>query len=205
MLWRFSLIRHLRKLVFSIAVAILIEVMYFNYTAIKQRLLGVETVIYAMDTMNFTNWTQADGGKKISQLDPMIYILDLCSEVETLTIRADVEPLPDMYTIYYTTTQDEAFSAEKMLSLTPVTGEDTVALNSFVYALRVDPGEAEGATLLDISFTLNEASWDISFARIFAMLSIYWGALFLMRLQQMPDYGLDKAAVAKRSGEEEKT
>ncbi len=198
------MIKYLKKVVFSIVVAILIEVMYFNYAAIKQRLLGAEPVTYAMDTMDFVNWTQADDGKRISQHDPMICVLNLCREVETLTIRTDADPLPDMYTIYYTTAQEETYSTEKMLSLAPVTGEDIVELNSFVYALRVDPGEAEGTALLDISFTLNEASWDVSFPRIFAMLSIYWGALFLMRLQQIPDYGLDKAAIAKRNSGEEK-
>ncbi len=198
------MIKYLRNFVFSIVVAILIEVMYFNYGAVRHRLLGVETVTYTMDTMNFANWTQVNGGERISQPDPMIYILDLCRDVETLTIRANAEPLPDMYTIFYTTAQEEAFSAEKMLSLAPVTGEDVVELNSYVYALRVDPGEAEGTALMDISFTLDEAPWDVSFSRIFAMLSIYWGAHFLMRLQQMPDYGLDEAAIAKRSGEEEK-
>jgi len=179
----------------------LIETLYFNFTAVRRQLLGLETAAYAMDEMSFINWTETDGGERISQPDPIIYIEDVCADVKSLTIRVKAEPLPDVYAVFYTTAEDETFSEEKMVMLTPVTGEDTVELDGFIYALRVDPGELGGLVLQNVSFTINEARWDISPARIIAMLGIYWGARFLMKLQRTPDYGLDTANIPKQGGE----
>ena len=119
----------------------------------------------------------------------MIFIEGVGIKASSFTVKLDVSPMPQSITIFYTTGANEAFSADKMLIIDSPTGDDTVQLDERISAIRVDPGEDAGITLHDATFIFNEVRWDISIARIVAMLVIYWGAKFLMSLQKTPDYG----------------
>ena len=176
----------------SIIVAVLIEVMVFHYSEIKMQLLGAETVILSANDLLYADWDILPDGKKVSQLDPILYVEGLSIQLETLTIQLEADSLPESYTIFYMTEPGDVPSVDKMVTISPVTGKDTVAIHQNVSAIRIDPGEVAGLVLNDVSLVLNEANWDISIARIVAMLVVFWGAAGLMTLQKSPDYGLNR-------------
>ena len=167
---------------------VLIEVIIFNFPAVRNTLSGREKVSYGMERLSFQNWHEQDG-RLVSESDPMILKDNLGVKATSFTVKLNAEPMPDSLLIFYTTGVNENFSADKMLVIEPATGDDTVQLDERISAIRVDPGETEGIVLKDVSFVFNEVGWDISAARIIAMLIIYWGTKFLMSLQKNPDYG----------------
>lgn len=177
----------LLKLIKSIAIICLIEVLFLNFSAVKSKIMGREVEEYPFDELAFQNWN-TDGDVLISAPDPIIYKDKIAVHADTFTVKLDTEPMPQVITIFYTTGVNEVFSGEKMIVIDPATGNDTVSLDARINAIRVDPGEAEGVILHDVSFIFNEVQWDISIARIIAMLTIYWGLKFLMTLQGTPDY-----------------
>ena len=180
----------MRKALFSVAAAVLIEVAVFNFSACRQIIRGTSQLELKTEQLSFQNWEKSETGGYISLPDPMIYVDGLQMMVDTIAIRTDMEPLPLQYTLFYTTERNESFSGEKMMFLGPVTGDDQFDLAMKVTAIRIDPGEEAGTALHKITFSLNEVCWDVSVSRIVAMLVIWWGTTGLMALQKPTDYGI---------------
>lgn len=176
------------KVIASILIAILLEVLFFNFSALRNTIAGQKEEVYQKDQLMLFNWDET-GEDAVSMPDPMIYVEGIGVKASSLTVKLDMEPMPKSITVFYTTGTNEAFSGDKMLIIDPATGDDTVQLDARISAVRVDPGEDAGLVLHDAAFVFNEVRWDISAARIVAMLIIYWGTKFLMALQRTPDYG----------------
>ena len=168
--------------------SIFIEVLVFNFPAVQSTLSGERETVYNFEHLSFQNWCK-ENGVLVSEADPIIFKDNIGIAASSFTVKLNADPMPDSLLVFYTTGVIEGFSADKMLVIEPVTGSDTVQLNERISAIRVDPGETEGIVLEDVSFIFNEVGWDISTARIFAILIIYWGTRFLMSLQKTPDYG----------------
>lgn len=177
------------EIIATILIAIIIEILFFNFSAVKTIITKPESTLLNMNQLKFMNWDTANQGL-VSCTDPMIYADGVDINAITFTIKMNINPLPESLTVFYTTDPVENFSAEKMISVSPVTGENTIQLNDYISAIRVDPGEDAGLLLSDVSFAFNEIDWNISMARIIAILVIYWGTKFLMYLQKTPDYGI---------------
>lgn len=169
-------------------VCVLVEVLVFNFPAVRNALSGEQESVYGFECLSFQNWHE-ENGALVSEADPIIFKDNVGIAASSFTVKLDADPMPDMLLVFYTTGVNENFSADKMLVIEPATGDDTVQLDERISAIRVDPGETEGIVLKDVSFVFNEVGWDISAARIIAMLIIYWGTKFLMSLQKNPDYG----------------
>ena len=180
--------KRIMEIASTVLMAILLEIMCFNFTALRNTATRQVEAIYNKQQLSLFNWKEADGDF-VSEVDPMIFIEGVGIKASSFTVKLDVSPMPQSITIFYTTGANEAFSADKMLIIDSPTGDDTVQLDERISAIRVDPGEDAGITLHDATFIFNEVRWDISIARIVAMLVIYWGAKFLMSLQKTPDYG----------------
>jgi len=178
------------RFLISVAVAVLIEVAVFNFSTLQEIASGNPQMEFQIGELSFNNWEEIAGGGYTSLLDPMIYVEKINAPVDTLTIQTDIVPLPSQYTLFYTLEEDEGFTAEKMMSLEPVTGNDTYALDIQASAIRIDPGEEAGSVLYEMTFRINEIKWEISFSRIIAMLIIWWGTAGLMLLQKPSDYGI---------------
>lgn len=181
-----------KRVLISVAAAILLEVLVFNFQTCCQSIRGAPQLTLETAQLTLQNWDKSETGEYTSLPDPMIYVEGLSMQVETIRIKTDMEPLPAQYTLFYTTEESEGFSGEKMLFLEPVTGDDQFELDMQVAAVRIDPGEEAGTVLHKITFVLNEAHWDISASRIVAMLVIWWGTAGLMALQKPVDYGIGR-------------
>lgn len=182
------------RLVLSVLVTILIEVFAFNFSALWAHIEGVSPLILSDEQFTYLNWEEIDG-QRLSLPDPILYVEGLEVQIRSMEIELDAHPMPQIYTIFYTLGREEAFSDTHMLTVTADSENRCIKvpfpLMDKIYALRVDLGEEAGTYLDHISIHINEFKWDISLARILAMLVIYWGATGLMRLQKSPDYGLD--------------
>ena len=184
--------RQIRRVIISGVVAILVELLVFNFSAIMNQISGNEVIFFSAKDFRYQNWQQQEDGSKVSLADPVLYIDGLSAKVKTLTIRANMDVLPSSYTIFYTTEPTEVFSAEKMIVVEAKSDEVEISLGQRVCALLVDLGDEAGVVLRDISLTLNDVGWDFSAARVIAMLIVYWGTIGLMRLQKSADYGIDE-------------
>lgn len=180
--------KRIAEIIVTLLAAVLLEVLVFNFTALRGTIAGQEEQVYHKEQLTFFNWDSTGEGV-ISMVDPMIFIEGVGIKASSFTVKLDVTPMPQTITVFYATGVNEAFSADKMLIIDSPTGDDTVQLDERISAIRVDPGEDAGITLHDVTFIFNEVRWDISIARIVAMLVIYWGTKFLMSLQKTPDYG----------------
>ena len=176
------------KTLMVLIASILIEVLVFNFPAVRNALSGEQESVYGFESLSFQNWRE-ENGALVSEADPIIFKDNIGITASSFTVKLDTDPMPDMLLVFYTTGVNENFSADKMLVIEPATGDDTVQLDERISAIRVDPGETEGIVLKDVSFVFNEVGWDVSAARIIAMLIIYWGTKFLISLQKNPDYG----------------
>ncbi len=184
------MIKKLLKIICSIAIVFLIEVLCFNFSVILAKLKGIETLTLQSDDLEYLNWDTIEDGTKISLSDPMIYKENLSLDISNMVLILDVQPQPAFYTIFYTTEEGEDFSAEKMIVVESGQGEVEIPISGAVKKLRIDPGEEAGLVMRDITLKINDISWNISFARIIAMLLVFWGTAWLMRLQSPPDYGI---------------
>lgn len=183
--------KNITRIMLSVAVALLIELLVFHFSAIRGQIAGLTEIVFQQNDFDFINWLDTANDEKVSELDPMLCMEGVQTYIERMTIRLDAEPMPGDYAIFYTEDAEENFSGDKMIALSPVTGKDTISVGKDVYSLRIDPGDNAGLALRSVSVTLNEQDWTFSAARILAMLVVYWGTSLLMRLQQSPDYGLD--------------
>lgn len=183
-----------RRIIPSTLIAILIEVIIFNFSAFQAQLRGITPLVLSTEQLNYLNWENVNG-TLISLPDPVIYIEDIDIIPYSIVLEVDAAPMPQTCTFFYTTEENEVFSAEKMVSL-PMEAENGKIIVSLpstepVVALRMDLGEEAGTVLNSITLRINEFKWDISISRIIAMLIIYWGAVGLMQLQKSPNYGIE--------------
>lgn len=181
------------RVILSIVISILIEVVFFNFAACVAQVQGVTPVIIENEQFSRLNWEE-DAEQLVSLPDPILYVEGLNIAVQSMILELDADPMPSTCTLFYTTEHDEAFSAEKMivLEMDSDTGRSIVnlSLTDPLLALRIDPGEDAGLVLNYVSVRINDFAWDISAARIVAMMVIYWSLVGLMRLQKSPDYGI---------------
>lgn len=177
-----------KKIVAPILIAVMIEVVFFNFVPLINLFKGVKPIKFSANDLSFINWTETDAGL-VSQPDPMIILENLSLAADTFTIYLTAQPQPSSYTVFYTEGA-ETFSADNMIVTSNMTGDDTLPLGRRISAIRVDPGEEAGLVLQDVTFVFNDPSWDVSLSRIVAMLIIWWGTKFLMSLQKAPDYGV---------------
>lgn len=182
----------LKKVLVSLLVAVLIEVVFFNSAPLVNLFKGVKPMEFSADKLSFVNWSKTDTGF-VSQPDPMIILENLSIVADTFTVRLTAEPQPSSYTIFYTRGA-ETFSGNNMIITSDMTGDDTFPLGQRISAIRIDPGEEAGLVLHDVTFVFNNLSWDISLSRIVVMLVIWWGTKFLMSLQKAPNYGVEQKA-----------
>lgn len=187
------IVRQLRSIIAPIFAAILLEIVVFNFSPLSSTVQHKQSYKYSMDELTFVNWEEKDG-VLVSGIDPMIIKNDLSIAAETVTIRLHAEPQPENYDIFYTIDSNEQLSADRMLSLTGMTGEDTIDIDKHIAAIRIDPGDEAGRKLYDISIIFNEVSWNISISRIIAMLVIWWGTKGLLKLQESPDYDIGETS-----------
>lgn len=183
--------KKMRKVIITILVSLLLELGCFNYKPMANFLQGRKSLTFSENDFTYVNWEEKDGAR-VSLVDPMIIKDNLSIFAETVTIRMKTEPEPGEYVVFYTTDKDEAFSADKMIYVGDISDEVVVQLNQSIAAIRVDPGDEAGRRLIEVSFSFNEAEWDVSVARIVAMLVVWWGTTGLMKLQRAPDYGIEE-------------
>ena len=181
----------LKKIALSVLIALLIEIVCFNWSPLISHVRNTERLRISADELSYVNWTEADGGR-VSLQDAMIIKEGLSILARTMTIHLTAQPQPAAYTVFYTEGVGEAFSENRMITVPAATGEATVALDKQISAIRIDPGEGEGVLLQDVSISFNDVPWDISLARLIAMLIVWWGTKLLMSLQKAPDYEIDQ-------------
>ena len=180
--------KHTIEIIITILAAILLEVLFFNFSALRNTVDGLEEIVYHKEQLLFSNWDKT-GDYPVSLQNPIIYIEDINIQAASFTLKLDINPIPQTINVYYTSEPNEALSTDKMLTIESASGNDTIQLDTKTTGIYVYPGVEAGRVLYDVSFVFNEGNWNISIARIVAMLVIYWGTKFLMSLQKTPDYG----------------
>ncbi|MBM6974895.1 hypothetical protein [Intestinimonas butyriciproducens] len=182
-----------KRIILSVLFSVMIEIILFNFSALEAYLDKVTPLVLSIDQFTYLNWEETNG-QMVSLPDPIIYVEGIEVRIDTMVLELDAQPMPQTCTIFYTVRDEDSFSADYMFTA-PVDEQTGQAQISFpatdtVYDLRIDVGEEAGTYLNNISVHINEYDWDVSPARIIAMLVIYWGATGLMKLQKSPDYGL---------------
>lgn len=189
------------KVVASAAVAVLLEVLCFNFQtmAIFLDTSLEKNIVYTCDEMLFINWNAAGDGSYISGDDPQILIPSPPMKIVSVDVALQTEPASNTCVFFYTaedgtvaTVENQSANGFVQFSVDQPVDEMT----------RIDVGDAAGTRLTDISVTINPAKWNISLSRIAAVVLIYLCGSMLFRIQRMPDYGIVEQLKKK---EDEKT
>lgn len=168
---------------------IILEVLIFNYKELKIFINSSldKNINVDLSKVTYINWDNSSE-LLVSQLDPMIVIKDIDTKVKNINLMLDMSKQEESMSIFYTSSPEEQFSADKMLVCNVKKGENRIQLDENVYSLRMDIGEEAGTELYDYNVTLNKYKFHFSLARMIAILAIYFGAIGLFRLQDSPDY-----------------
>ena len=84
-----------KRVLISVAAAILLEVLVFNFQTCCQSIRGAPQLTLETAQLTLQNWDKSETGEYTSLPDPMIYVEGLSMQVETIRIKTDMEPLPN--------------------------------------------------------------------------------------------------------------
>ncbi len=187
------------RLALVCVLAIAIEFLVLNFAQTRDRLTQryLEDVVYTAAEVELVNWQQ-DGDKLISQSDPQIILPEIDRYVNSLEIIFDTQVPINTVMVFYTDAQTPDFTGDAMIACPgEINGKCQITLQRNVNRLRIDIGDAEQQVIENLQIVQTHGNYrPYSLARIMSVILVYICGCFLMRLQKMPDYGLEKEGAA---------
>ncbi len=188
-----GLLKELRRAVIVLLTAAFIEIYFINgdFWLLYLNKSVKQNICVGLNETELLNWN-TDGGTLVSMPDPIILVNDINTEVKTVSIKVDAEgdiPYVDMFYI----NDEHTVPANENLIKTYGPFKDgklEVDINEYAEILRIDLADAEGLELNNIDIVINENFFSFSFARFFAIIILYYAAVFLFGLQRSPDYNI---------------
>ena len=179
---------------FVLLVAIVLEIVFFNYTNIKLMLnQNIEKNISIMqEDIEYYNWERR-GNLLVSKTDPILIIPNVNSKIKAIKLDMQLnKPIPYIV-VFYTDKENEKFGENTMIIYNKnIQGNMLLPLDAEVNDLRIDLGDDEGVILSELKIIINPVTLNFSIYRVIAMLLIYLLSVLLFKLQRNPDYKLDK-------------
>ena len=185
--------KKVKMLLTIMLVAVVMEVLFFNFTPIWDRISGRTNLneVYSLLDCQAVNWVQVDD-TLVTGSDPMLILEKINHEIREVRIESDcLEEIPYV-NLFYTNDRYLQFG-EGPVILQTVEDSDviTININDTVKDLRIDLGDTEGIVLHEITVTVNPSQFQISVSRITAIILIICCGKFLLSLQRHPSYFSD--------------
>lgn len=180
----------LQNIIFSVLLAVIVEgIISIVPNYYKNNVQGYKQIVLTLDDFTLYNWAEDENGGYTSLPDPMFVIEDLQADIKDMDIAIDTQDSIIGTTIFFTEEEGQAFNGENIIAGGSFKNSRmTAEVNRFVNDLRIDPGEAEGIHINNISVTLNPDRVRFSLSRFLAVIILYFSTLFLFGLQKRPDY-----------------
>ena len=180
----------LKKVIIISLIAVLLEVFYFNFSAL-QLMLGEhegKNLVFHENDFSFVDWEKQGDTFISTSVDPQVLIGLDGMRINSVLLHADTIPQTDSYQFYYT---DEHGEVAVVNGSRSESGLIMFHVNDWsANWIRIDIGDAPGIQLKGVTVTVNPVQWDISLSRIVAIILIYLLGSLLFRIQSMPDYGI---------------
>lgn len=182
----------LKKIAMICLFAVLLEVVYFNYSALRM-MFGEQkdkNLAFQEENTLFVNWEKQGSTFVSTSVDPqMLFELD-AMKIDTVVLQADTVPAVVPCQFFYTNANGEVVAVE---GSTDPEKEGCIEFQVDDWSsdlIRIDIGDAPGIQLGGFTVTVNPVQWHISLSRIIAVVLIYLLGSLLFRIQRMPDYGI---------------
>lgn len=180
----------LLNIVLSVLLAIVTEsCISFIPNFYKNNIKGYKQTVLTLDDFELVNWSEDGNDGYISLPDPMFIKEGLKTNIGDMDITVDTNDTIYGTTVFFTEKEGETFNSDNIITEGSCENSTlTVKLNRYVNDLRIDPCEAEGIHINNITVILNPDRLSFSFSRFFAVIILYFATAFLFRLQKRPDY-----------------
>lgn len=176
------------KVLLSVCVAVLLEVVVFNFDVWGTKLKAeqLQTAAFSLEDLTPVNWYMEDG-VYISDVDPQLFVPTDPMWLSSVSIQYITEPQVTDCAFYYSN-PDQTVSVLNNIDISD--GQTVFKLDKEIGPiLRVDLGEEAGVRLSAIRVIINPMpQLHISISRIVAVVMIYVCGSLLFRIQRMPDY-----------------
>lgn len=187
----------MKKKIFEFVVLLLVWIVLefgvFNFDTTKARFIYTDQVHidFGQEEMTKINWTE-NGEILVSEQDPQLIFEDLNQYIGQIEISYESSAAINDIAVFYTTDEEPVFSDRLFVQSLEV-GQNgaTLNINSYVKDLRVDLGDTAGVSFKNIHFAIMPLPFQISIARLVAILFIFYMSKILFAIQAPLDFGFD--------------
>jgi len=179
------------KFVIFVSLFFSIHFLVWNFSTIKLILNNniPKNIVFFMNDFETVNWQKKDN-KLITGADPMLLKSDINKYVNSILI--DIETIPQIpYVQTFYTNEKYLNYGDKSILITNSAQPLNIRINDKINDLRIDLGDNENVTLINLRVILNPICWNFSFSILFAIILIYFTSKGLLFLQRSPTYKIN--------------